>query len=109
MLTGQPKKDYQREWVRQKRARVRQGSTHSVRPDKIDLKSKLAGVGLKVDKDGVLDATGLTRKPLETSLNSRVPLYRKGISKQGDTVRMPSGEIVVVPELDELGNQIYET
>ncbi len=79
-----------------------------VRPTKTDLESKLAKVGLKVGKDGKLDATGLTMKPLESSLSAVVPRYNPRIHKQGDTVRMPGGEIVQVPELDAGGQPIVE-
>lgn len=114
MLTGSAKKDYQREYMRKrqgvKNPRVglitsdgsnNNGSNNVKTPD---LKSKLAKVGLNLEGNRVSGAVGLGSSPLKTSLNSRVPLYNRRIHKQGDTVRMPSGEIVVVPELDGEGN-----
>ncbi|KKN31135.1 hypothetical protein LCGC14_0827090 [marine sediment metagenome] len=38
----------------------------------------------------------------------RAPLYRRGFHKTGDLVRMPRSNIeTVVPEMDELGNELY--
>lgn len=76
MLTGQAKKDYQREYMRKrqgvKNPRVGLITSDGSNNNGSNIKSKLAKVGLKVGKDGKLDTTGLTRKPLEIESNTIV-------------------------------------
>ena len=49
MLTGQAKTDYQREYMKRKRAGLTSGSNGDVRPNAMGLTDKLKAVGLTMD------------------------------------------------------------
>ena len=53
-----------------------------------------------------LDVLQSTRSPIKEESNSRLPLYNWLAPQVGEKVRMPSGEIVTVPELDADGDPI---
>lgn len=89
------------------RKRLARLESLAFQPDKTDLEAKLAKVGLKVGSNGILDAAGLTRSPLEKESNARVPRYNKKIHKPGDRV-IKDGVETIVPVMDAEGNTIYE-
>lgn len=73
-----------------------------------DLEARLEKQGLKVDGTSLSLAPQSKSSPLEKEGNTRIPLYSRSRSKTGDTVRMPGGNIVIVPERDGEGNPVYE-
>ncbi|KKL66909.1 hypothetical protein LCGC14_2140290 [marine sediment metagenome] len=54
------------------------------------------------------DAVQSKSSPLKEESSSRLPLYNPLTPQIGMTVRMPSGEIVTVPELDAEGEPLPE-
>ena len=96
-LRGKAKKDYQREYMRRRRA----GSNICVRPSVLGLTDRLTAVGLTMEGNKVIGATKRNDTPI------KIPLYNPSIHKAGDRVLVNSGEKligVVIPELDGDGN-----
>lgn len=109
-LTGEAKKEYQREWVRQKRAK---GSTRQVRQIEGSTVEPKRGEAPLVTKQEtlthlrqIIEAAQSKSSSLEEQSNTR--LYNPLAPQIGKRVRMPSGDIVVVPEMDDEGSQIPE-
>jgi len=96
MLTGQAKKDYQREYMRKRRA------TMPVRPV-LDPSVRPVGIlGLRMDGNKIL---GLDKTATPTMPKERPPVYNPVVSKPGDKV-IYNGQVVTVPELDADGHPI---
>jgi len=77
-------------------------------PPQDNLKARLGKVGLNIDDKRVSLAPQSMRSLLKKESNSRIPLFNPLAPQIGERVRMPSGEIVTVPELDDEGNPIPE-
>ena len=123
MLKGQDKKDYQRSYMKDYMRNRRLVKTPLLRPvktplrptvktqDKTDREAKLEKAGLTVGKNGLLDLTGSTRRPLQEESNSRIPVYNPAIHKAGDRVLVQRGKRMVetiIPVLDAGGQAVPE-
>lgn len=123
-LKGRAKKDYQREYMRRRRLGLTDNDKRSNKPTLKQAKfvktsiqteeNPIIGVQpdtLKQEKIAVLreliaDPDALKSSPSKEE--SRIPLYNRRNPQIGEKVKMPSGEVVVVPELDGDGNRVYE-
>ncbi|KKN60884.1 hypothetical protein LCGC14_0527550 [marine sediment metagenome] len=75
------------------------GLLKDVKPETNPKQEKL-GALRKLIEQVTVESEPVTSQP--------IPRYNKRIHKQGDTVRMPGGEVVVVPELDGDNNPVPE-
>ncbi len=138
MLTGEAKKDYQREYMRHRRSKepvldlkpivrpktreeaermgkeVMGGHIPEIVLDpQLDPKQEKLTELRKVMEQTINKGTGgipFTKSPeLLSAVIPRAPLYRRGFHKKGDLVRMPGSNIeTIVPELDGEFNLVPE-
>ena len=101
MLKGEKKKRYQREYMRgymkQRRADVKTPLRPSV---------KTSSLNTKLEAVGLITEGNIISKPVKTPriATESVPVYDRAIHRTGDRVRMPSGKVVRIPNLDADGN-----
>jgi len=117
-LTGEAKKEYQKEYMRKQRSNqvrpteitVRPVLDPTVRPNgKFSIQAitpELEKAGLKLNGNRILDALKSKSSPLKPETRGKLPLYNRFAPQIGERVIMPSGDIVTVPELDADGNTI---
>ena len=110
MLKGQAKKEYQREYMR-KRQGVKNPRVGLITSDRSNNNgSNNIETPEETKQTKLVELRELMANPqiLPDVVKTRAPLYRRGFHKTGDLVRMPgSNTEVIVPELDELGNELY--
>lgn len=92
-------REYQREWVRQKRSNVEPDLSNPVEP-LLDPKEKLEKF-LKIEGNKIVGI----KQVKQASTPEEVPLYNPRKSKPGDEV-IYKGKKVVVPELDGDGREV---
>ena len=124
-LKGEAKKEYQRDYMRK-----RQGTKNPraglldppevIRPTVLDPKpiirpSQKGGATPLTPKQEklaelrqIIEPLQSTRSPSKEESNGRIPLYNQETSQVGDRVRMPDGQVLTVPELDDERNPIPE-
>ena len=115
-LKGQAKKNYQKEYMRDYMRTHR--SKQSVKTQETPLRPDLKGGEAPLNQSltpkqetlarlrQMTDALQSESSPLKTESNTRIPLYNYAIHGPGDRVRMPDGQVVMIPELDADGSPI---
>jgi hypothetical protein len=102
MLTGQAKKDYQREYMRRRRSNTAK-LVRPVRPIEIP--------GLRIDGNKILGLDRISSPTMPDQPSNVAPLYDSTIHGPGDRVRVLQGKKfieVTVPEIDADGHPIGE-
>jgi hypothetical protein len=112
-LTGQAKRDYQRQWIRAKRHRQKLKAEGRIveplsNPKPISVEPLANSCRTQTVEPTVMDLQAkmdaICNKPSPTY--DMPPAYNPRIHKPGDTVLL-KGKAVTVPEIDAEGNQIY--
>ena len=117
-LTGQAKRDYQREYMRKRRSANKldpvRPKAPNVRPNMLDpvvnIKTPADILNdLKAKTQGIID--GKPQTHTQPPVDDLPPFYDKGIHKPGDRVRVRQGAgwiIQTVPDMDAEGNILYD-
>ncbi len=109
-LKGQAKTDYQREYMRKRQGTKKPRAGLITRSNKPDIGSNKdeSKQETLVELRKLISGDALKSKssPLKEQSNSRIPLYNYTVHGPGDKVRMPDGQVVVIPDLDADGYPI---
>ena len=124
MLTGQAKKDYQRDYMRRRRAGLTREPALDLSPivrpktcveaEQMGRERMPGGIIPEIVLDPVrpeLDPVQPDDIEIEEEDKPKVPLYNPQIHRAGDIVRMTKGKrevIVTIPEFDADGYAVYD-